>query len=158
MGAPVMTCDTVAVDRLVAALAGPGDPAVIAAAGWAPLCTGDGVLDAQLGQIATAKPENWWLVELQTSVLDAHLWASACKGGSRAMSMVTKLDPPLRRAHLWETCALHDLGAFDSQEWGAAQGMLVMPILAAWTLTEGGVPKEKSRPILRALISGARIP
>lgn len=147
-----MTCDPAAIDTLIAALAGhPSDGVVIAAGGWAPLCPGDGVLDAQLAQIATAKPENWWLVELQTSVLDAHLWTGACIGGSRTMSMATKLDPALRRPHLWNGCALAGLAAFDEAEWNGAKGLVVMPILAAHTLSQGGVAPEKARPILRAL-------
>ena len=96
-------CDVAAVEALTTALASakPEERVAKAAAGWAKLCPGDAVLAGQIAQIASSRPESWWLVELQTGVVDAYGWSRACKGGSLALSMATNLDADQRRAHLW---------------------------------------------------------
>lgn len=146
-------CDGAAVEALTTALAAakPEERVTVAAAGWAKVCPGDAVLAGQIAQIATARPESWWLVELQTGVVDAYGWHRACKGGGVALSMATKLDPDQRRAHLWTACALAETGAFTQQEWTSSTGLVFLPILAQKALADGFVPTEKARPIVRAL-------
>lgn len=147
------SCDLAAVEALATSLAELEPEARVraAAAGWSGLCPGDAVLAGQMAQIAAAPPESWWLVELQTGVVDAYGWHRACKGGGMALSMATKLDVGQRRAHLWTACALGELGAFAEGEWSAATGLVFLPILAHKALTDGWIPKEKARPIVRAL-------
>lgn len=144
-------CDAPAVEALASALAGAEDPVVVAAAGWAKLCPADAVLASQVAQVASSRRESWWLVELQTGVVDAYGWHAACSGGGLALSMATKLDPADRRPYLWKHCALEKLGAFSEAEWAAAPGLMVIPVLAARTLADGGIPAERARPIVRAL-------
>jgi hypothetical protein len=149
-------CDPTKVDALVTKLRTASDPLVAAAADWGPLCAGDGVLDAQMAQIATARPENRWLVELQTSVLDPRSWWVACgtktsAESGLALSMATKMNPEARRAEVWGKCDLDRFGAFSQAEWSSTPGMLVLPILAASALKDGGIPADHARPIVRAL-------
>lgn len=148
-----MPCDLPAVDALVAAIsaARPEERLVVAAAGWGPLCPEDAVLDAQMSQITAAGKDRWWLVELQVGMVDARRWYDACPGGTQALSMATKLDPGQRRPHLWATCGLHRWGAFSEGEWGQANGLLVLPVLAAYTLHTGGIDPARAAPVVRAL-------
>ncbi|MEQ1502120.1 MAG: hypothetical protein ABMB14_07805 [Myxococcota bacterium] len=148
-----MTCDAAAVDALgvAVAAAAPADRLGLAAAGWGPLCGGDGVLDQQLAQVPAASPPDRWLIELQTSLMDGARWVSACRGGTLALSMATKLDPGQRRAHLWGACELGRLGAFTEAEWTSSTGLVVLSVLAGWTLTDGGISPDRARPIVRAL-------
>jgi hypothetical protein len=149
-GAP---CDGAAVDRLAAALvaAGPAERLGMAAAGWAPLCPDDAVLDQQLAQVPAASPDGRYLVELQASLIDGRRWADACTGGTLALSMATKLGANQRRGHLWAQCELERYAAFDESEWTAATGLLVLPVMVAHTLRAGGIPAERARPLVRAL-------
>lgn len=156
---PVGTrCDPNAATALVEQLARvPADRRLVAAASaWGPLCAGDGVLDAQLAQIATARAEDRWLVELQTSLLDPRGWWRACgtatsSEAATALSMATKLDPERRRGHLWDRCLLDRFAAFERDEWAGSTGMIVLPLLAASALRDGAVPDTAARPIVRAL-------
>lgn len=153
MAANATTCDMAAIEEISHALIRmpPEQRLSAAAAAWSNLCTDDGVLDVQLEQIAHAKPESYWLIELQTSMLDALRWNKACSGGSLALSMTTKLGATQRRAYLWKTCDLQRMSTFDATEWEEGAGLLVLPVLAAWTLADGGVSIERARPIVRAL-------
>ncbi|MEZ4238878.1 MAG: hypothetical protein R3F59_22540 [Myxococcota bacterium] len=146
-------CDAEAVKALGAALAAaPAEERLaMAAAGWGPLCDGDAGLDQQMAQIPAASPDARWLVELQTSLIDARRWHDACAGGTLALSMATKLGADQRRGHLWTACALERYAAFEQAEWSGATGLVVMPVLAAHTLTAGGISAACGRPIVRAL-------
>lgn len=147
-------CDVAAITALAATLSRAPDPMAAAARGWTPLCAGDGALDAQLAQVAPGDGAGarWWLLELQTGMMDARRWYDACPaGGTQALSMATKLGPDQRRAYLWERCDLGRFGAFTADEWEHARGLLVLPVLAAHTLAQGGVKPEAARPIVRAL-------
>lgn len=146
-------CDAAAVDALAASLAAatPSSRLGLAAAGWPALCAGDGVLDQQLAQIPGASADGRWLVELQASMLDARRWVDACTGGTLALSMATKLHVAKRRAYVWDKCALERYGAFERDEWEDSPGLLVLPVMAAHTLSAGGIPPERARPIVRAL-------
>jgi hypothetical protein len=147
-----VTCDPAAVAALVERLARTAEDRVVtAAAGWAGLCTGDAVVDGQMSQITPAGRDRWWLVELQVGVVDARRWTDACTGGTQALSMATKLGGTQRRPHLWASCGLARYGAFAEGEWATAEGLLVLPILAAHTLQAGGVAPAQARPIVRAL-------
>jgi hypothetical protein len=147
------TCDAAAIEELSDMLAhvSPERRLALAAASWPELCTDDVVLDRQLEQIAGAKPDSYWLVELQTGMLDAMRWNKACSGGSLALSMATKLGASQRRAHLWKSCDLGRWSVMEPAEWEESAGLLVLPVLAAWTLTDGGVLPDRARPIVRAL-------
>ena len=147
------SCDLAAVEALSASLATleAGARVQAAAAGWAKLCPADAVLAGQIAQIATARPESWWLVELQTGVVDAYGWHRACAGGGMALSMATKLDASQRHGHLWTACELDKTKAFTEAEWNGSTGLLILPILASKALSDGWVPAEKARPIVRAL-------
>jgi hypothetical protein len=134
----------------------PADRLTAVASAWTPLCPGDGVLDAQLAQVATARAEDRWLIELQTSLLDPHGWWVACGTATSsesavALSMATKLDPDRRRGHLWENCALARFGTFSAPEWSRSDGLMVLSLLAASRLSAGGVPADDARPLVRAL-------
>lgn len=154
--AQATTCDLAAIDALSLELskAAPERRLALAASAWRDLCTDDPVLDVQLDQISSARPESYWLVELQTSVLDTSRWNKACPGGSLALSMATKLAPHERRGHLWKTCEMDRWPGLSQDEWARGDGLLVLPLLAAWTLTDGGVPEAKAVLILRALSLG----
>jgi hypothetical protein len=149
----VSSCDLAAVEALSVSLVSvkAEERVAAAAAGWAKLCPADAVLAGQIAQIATASPESWWLVELQTGLVDAYGWSRACEGGTLALSMATKLDPSQRRPYLWKECGLDTLGVFTAAEWNEATGLLILPLVAHKALLDGFVPKEKARPIARAL-------
>lgn len=158
LGAAHAACDDAAVQGLaqrVAAAAGP-DRLGIVAAGWAPLCSDDAVLDGQLAQVPGLAADGRWLVELQTAMIDPRGWWTACGTetagvASQALSMATKLDAAQRHAHLWSKCSLGRFGSFDEAEWASARGMLLLPLLAASALHAGGIPAEHASPLVRAL-------
>lgn len=148
-----MACDVAAVNALAEQIARAStDRVTVAAAGWTALCEGDAVLDGQMGQITAAGTARWWLVELQVGMVDARRWVDACpSGGTQALSMATKLDPAQRRPHLWGKCDLVRFGVFTEAEWAHAPGLLLLPVLAAYTLESGGIDAAHARPVVRAL-------
>lgn len=150
------TCDAARVEKLSMVLAetAPEQRLTLAASAWRDLCTDDHVLDVQFDQIASSNPASYWLVELQTSVLDTARWNKACPGGALALSMATKLSAGERRGYLWKACDLGSWSVFEAPEWQQANGLVVLPVFAAWTLTDGGISSDRAAPILRALSLG----
>ncbi|MCB9679005.1 MAG: hypothetical protein H6737_28145 [Alphaproteobacteria bacterium] len=130
-------CDTTALGVALDALDDASDEAVarLTAADLADTCAFDDAVHTALVAVSKGEaPDDDALAALPA-------WEAVCP------------DPPRRdsRAALWRRCELWGLGAFTKDDWNAANGPVLLPLIVHRSLVDAGLPRDTAQVVLRRL-------
>ena len=114
-------------------------------------CNWPADIELALVGIFQAPPEYQPSIDLEAASAYPELWNRVCVGGKEALNQATKLDAIAARTHIYRSCGIERVRFATEEEFVAADGPFLLPIMIMSVLESYGVDFDSRRALSRGL-------